>query len=56
VRVEDACTAVGYCFTNRGSLTLAERWNGTDWAIQRTPNAKNSAFHGVCHLERCVGL
>jgi hypothetical protein len=34
-----ACTAVGY-FTNRAGagVTLAERWNGTGWAIQRTPN------------------
>ena len=34
-----ACTAVGY-FTNRAGagVTLAERWNGTIWAIQRTPN------------------
>jgi hypothetical protein len=33
-----SCIAVGY-FTNRAgiALTLAERWNGTDWAIQRTP-------------------
>jgi hypothetical protein len=33
------CTAAG--FSNRASgigASLAERWNGTDWAIQRTPN------------------
>jgi hypothetical protein len=34
-----ACTAVGY-FTNTAGtqLTLAERWNGTTWAVQSTPN------------------
>jgi hypothetical protein len=37
-----ACTAVGSYFTlHRGhlvkSVTLAERWNGRTWAIQRTP-------------------
>jgi hypothetical protein len=33
------CTAVG-TFTNTAgqSQTLAERWNGTRWSIQRTPN------------------
>lgn len=37
-----ACTAVGYYQDNfrfATSLgTLAERWNGTSWAVQRTPN------------------
>jgi hypothetical protein len=39
-----SCTAVGY-FTNRASVgvTLAERWNGTDWAIQRTPTPTGAA-------------
>jgi hypothetical protein len=34
-----ACTAVGF-FTNRADVlaTLAERWNGASWAIQRTPS------------------
>ncbi|MGO9750557.1 MAG: hypothetical protein ACLP22_03390 [Solirubrobacteraceae bacterium] len=34
-----SCTAVGF-FTNRTGreLTLAERWNGTSWSIQPTPN------------------
>jgi len=34
----NACTAVGGYVTNSGSGTLAERWNGTTWAIQPTPN------------------
>ena len=45
------CTAVG-SFTNRagGEATLAERWNGSSWAIQRTPNpagATSSRLVGV---------
>jgi hypothetical protein len=34
-----ACTVVGYYFDTSGNeLTLAERWNGTHWAIQSTPS------------------
>jgi hypothetical protein len=34
-----ACTAVGNYFdTTAGFLTLAERWDGTTWTIQPTPN------------------
>lgn len=33
------CTAVGVNFTTAGKYTtLAERWNGTGWAVQSTPN------------------
>lgn len=35
----NACTAAGsYTNTFGTSLTLAERWNGSGWAIQSTPN------------------
>jgi hypothetical protein len=38
-----ACTAVGSSDTNDGaSVTLAERWNGTAWTIQPTPNPSGS--------------
>ena len=34
-----ACTAVGYYITGAGvPQTLAERWNGSTWEIQPTPN------------------
>jgi hypothetical protein len=34
-----ACTAVGYFFDKTGGqMTLAERWNGTSWAIQAMPD------------------
>jgi hypothetical protein len=40
-----ACTAVGQYFqTSSGNyLTLAERWNGTSWTAQATPNPAGSA-------------
>jgi len=34
-----ACVAVGNSFTHAGTeITLAERWDGTKWSIQPTPN------------------
>jgi len=35
------CTANGVSLTTSGkSVTLAERWNGTEWAVQTTPNGE----------------
>ena len=46
-----ACTAVGYCINSAGTgVMLAERWNGTSWAIDATPSpsgAKSSGLSGV---------
>jgi hypothetical protein len=47
-----ACAAVGFSGNNAGTtgVTLAERWNGSSWAIQRTPHptdARVSFFSGV---------
>jgi hypothetical protein len=46
-----ACTAAGYYTNSAGTyLTLAEHWNGTAWAIQKTPNpsgAQQSVLYGV---------
>lgn len=36
-----ACTATGADFNNPSSPLLAERWNGTAWRVQRTPNPVN---------------
>jgi hypothetical protein len=36
-----ACTAVG---GTAGGSTLAERWNGTEWLIQATPNPAGGGF------------
>src|SRR5207244_457559 len=45
------CTAVGDYMTSSGVMvTLAERWNGTAWVIQPTPNpsgAKQSVLSGI---------
>lgn len=38
-----ACTAVGtYLNGSSANVTLAERWNGTSWALQSTPNPSGS--------------
>src|SRR5205807_988086 len=46
-----ACTAVGDYTNSSGVIvTLAERWNGSSWAIQSTPNpsgAQASVLSGV---------
>jgi hypothetical protein len=34
----NACTAVGDYSAGGRVLTLAQRWNGTSWAVQATPN------------------
>ena len=46
-----ACTAVGQYLNSSGvDLTLAEKWNGTSWSIETTPNptgAHGSLLDGV---------
>ena len=40
-----SCTAAGFSNTNPPTTTsLAEKWNGTAWAIQHTPNPRGSVF------------
>src|SRR5215469_11290649 len=42
-----ACTAVGGYGNSSGTLVnLAERWNGTTWQIQRTPNRPRASASG----------
>ncbi len=38
-----ACTAVGEYFTSHRQVTLAERWNGSKWSIEHTPNPKGGS-------------
>jgi hypothetical protein len=40
-----SCTAAGWWYSPSASaeLTLAERWDGTSWAIQATPNPTGAA-------------
>ena len=43
-----ACVAVGgYTASTGRPFDLAERWNGTRWAIQATPSLPGSAFKGL---------
>ncbi len=39
-----ACTAVGYANGAGVSTTLGERWNGTSWSIQSTPNPTGATY------------
>jgi hypothetical protein len=40
-----ACTAVGQYTSSQGvRVTLAERWNGTSWSVQATPNPAAGHF------------
>jgi hypothetical protein len=38
-----ACTAVGNSFNGSAQVTLAERWNGTKWSTQHTPNPTDAS-------------
>src|SRR5437764_3823913 len=44
-----SCTAVGQYGTGGPTLTLAERWNGSTWTIQPTPNPSgaNALLTGI---------
>ena len=45
-----ACTAVGGYSNTTTTVALAERWNGTRWSIQHTPNpagGSDSTLYGV---------
>jgi hypothetical protein len=52
----DACTAVGsYVNSADDTVTLAESWNGTSWAIQATPNPAGSVS-GVLSGVSCLAV
>jgi hypothetical protein len=57
-----ACTLVGGYETSLGTyVTLAERWNGTKWSLEATPNpaeAKDSFLRGVSCVssEACTAV
>jgi PKD repeat protein len=45
-----ACTAVGTHVEKAGSSTLAERWDGSEWSVQPTPEliaSKEAQLYGV---------
>ncbi|MGZ6565296.1 MAG: hypothetical protein ACXVH3_36155 [Solirubrobacteraceae bacterium] len=39
-----ACTAVGYTNSAGTYVTLVERWNGSSWSVQQTPNPAGATF------------
>jgi hypothetical protein len=43
-----ACTAIGSSLSVASwSAVLVERWNGTEWSIERTPSPTGSYLYGV---------
>jgi hypothetical protein len=49
----EACTATGGYYNSEGKLlSLAERWNGTEWKIQTTPSP-TGALSTVLHVVSC---
>src|SRR5215467_5538734 len=47
-RSASACTAIGSSTSSLNTpVTLGERWNGTRWAIQSTPNRVGAAASGL---------
>jgi hypothetical protein len=51
---DSACMSVGNYAGSAGSLTLAERWNGTSWSIVPTPNRVNTK-NGILNGVSCAG-
>jgi hypothetical protein len=52
-----ACTAVGAADNNNVFViqTLAERWNGSSWVIQKTPNPAPDGFENDLSGVACTG-
>jgi hypothetical protein len=51
------CTAVGYYDNSAGvghGMTLAERWNGTRWQLQSTPNPAGATHNHLRGVSSCV--
>jgi hypothetical protein len=49
-----ACTAGGsYHNRSGGELSLAERWNGTSWRVQSTPDPAGASFGGFLNGVSC---
>jgi hypothetical protein len=51
-----ACTGVGNYYNSAGNqLTLAERWNGTTWSIQTTPNPSGTTLTALSGVSCASG-
>lgn len=44
---ESACTTVGDYIEGGVNVTLAERWNGSSWALESTPNPEGATFSAL---------
>jgi fibronectin type III domain protein len=58
---ETSCTAVGDWKVSGGSIqTLAEKWDGTSWSIQGTPNPAGASYSSLlgasCLASSCMGV
>ena len=57
---ETSCTAAGSSVGGGATKTLAEKWNGTSWSIQGTPNpsgsTSSSLFGASCRSTTCMGV
>jgi hypothetical protein len=58
---ETSCTAAGSWVKSGGSTQiLAEKWNGSSWAIQGTPTPSGAAFSSLfgvsCRSTTCIGV
>jgi hypothetical protein len=49
-----SCIAVGEAQTRSGALTLAERWDGTRWRVQRTTNVRHARASVLSNVS-CAG-
>ena len=49
-----ACTAAGFYSNATTTVTLAERWNGTRWSIQTTPNPAGASSYSILQGVSCT--
>jgi hypothetical protein len=49
-----ACTAVGWWFDGSVTVTLAERWDGSQWVVQPTPNPGGQLQNSVLEQVACA--
>jgi hypothetical protein len=51
-----SCTAVGFYETDAGSFTLIERWNGTRWGVEPSPNVPAAGASVLSSVSCTPGL
>ena len=58
---DGTCTAVGSYSPGSGVLTLAERWDGSNWTVEDTPNVPGAAWNLLTGIscpapEHCIAV